>query len=241
MTNQSNSLPQPRILTKNYILNRLPEEDLERLRPDLEKVTLNNGLVIYQPEEPIEYVYFPDNAMISVVANTFSGQTAEVGVIGYEGLAGIDVFMGSDMTLNEHVVQLPDGALRIKTAAIIKEFKRAGALHDLILRFVRLLMLQISQTALCNRLHSIEERLVRWLLLCHDRLESDELKLTQEFLGIMLGTNRATVTLAAITLQDVGYIKYKRGLITIKDRAGLEDFSCECYEIIKQEYDRLMT
>jgi CRP-like cAMP-binding protein len=147
--------------------------------------------------------------------------------------------MGADSSLNETNVQLPDGAMRMKASVIRERFKEGGALQDSVLKFIRLLMLQISQTALCNRLHTVEERLARWLLLCHDRATSDELKLTQEFLSIMLGTNRATVTVAAIALQGGGYIKYVRGLITVLDREGLEHFSCDCYRTVKEEYDRV--
>lgn len=239
MPDQSSPSPKQSFSSKNLILNSLPQEDFERLMPDLEPVQLSLGQIIYRAEEPIEYVYFPQDAMISVIANTSSGQSAEVGVIGREGIIGIDVFMGSNITLNDHIIQLADGGLRITTAAVKKEFKRAGALHDEILRFMRLLMVQISQTALCNRLHTVEERLARWLLLCLDRSETDDLRLTQEFLAIMLGSNRATVTLSALTLQNNGYIKYSRGQITIKDRVGLEDFVCDCYQIVKDEYERL--
>ena len=240
MPDQSSFSTPPRLSSKNHILDSLPDQDFERLRPDLEAVQLDLGQIIYRSEEPIECVYFPNNAMISVVANTYGGQSAEVGVIGHEGITGIDVLMGSDSTLNENIIQLPGGALRIKTAAVRSEFKRGGALHDSILCFTRLLMLQISQTAVCNRLHTVEERLARWLLLCRDRAATNELKLTQEFLSIMLGTNRATVTMAAIGLQNIGSIKYTRGLITIIDRQGLEDFSCDCYQTVKKEYDKLM-
>lgn len=238
MSENSSLSTQPRLSTQNCILNALPKEDFERLLPDLEEVNLALGQVIYRVEEPIEYVYFPNNAVISVIANTAEGQCVEVGVIGREGITGIDVLMGADSTLNENIIQYPDDALRINTAAIKKEFKRAGAFHDLSLRFIRLLMIQISQTALCNRLHTVEERLSRWLLMCHDRAEADELTLTQEFLGYMLGTNRATVTVSAIALQSAGFIKYSRGLITVVDRKGLEDFACDCYKTVKQEYDR---
>lgn len=227
------------LATRNLILNALPKEDYERLLPDLEQVNLDLGQVVYRAEEPIMHLYFPNNAMISVIANTSNGQCAEVGVIGYEGIIGIDALMGSDSTMNENIIQLADGALQIKTAAIREEFKRAGALHDSILRFMRLLMVQISQTALCNRLHTVEERLARWLLMCHDRSATGKLQLTQEFLSIMLGANRATVTLAAITLQHIGYIKYSRGDIAITDREGLESFTCPCYQTVKQEYDRV--
>ena len=222
----------------NHILKSLPKEDFNRLLPDLEKVTLDLGQVLYRAEEPIEYVYFPDYAMISVVANTVNGQSTEVGVIGNEGMTGFDVLMGADYSLNENIVQISDGAFRVKTGVIQKEFKLCGAFHDSFLGFARLLLLQISQTAVCNRLHSIEERLARWLLMSRDRSESDDLHLTQEFVAIMLGTNRATVTMSAITIQDIGYIKYKRGHIEITDREGLEDFTCDCYKTIKREYDR---
>lgn len=238
MSNQSNLSAKQHLATRNLILNALPKAEYEHLLPHLEEVQLDLGQIIYRAEEPIEYVYFPNNSMISVIANTVSGQTAEVGVIGFEGIIGIDVFMGSNMTLNENIIQLADGALRIKTEIIQQEFKRAGVLHDQVLNFMRLLMIQISQTALCNRLHSAEERLARWLLLCHDRSASDDLHLTQEFLSIMLGANRATVTLSAITLQHIGYIKYVRGRIKIKDREGLEDFVCDCYHTVKREYNR---
>lgn len=238
MPKNINLSTQARFSTTNYILNTLPDEEFERLLPDLEPVELKLGQVLYRPEEPIEYVYFPNNTMISVVAVTAEGQSAEIGIIGREGMIGMDVLMGSDSTLNEHIVQHPNGAFRINTAAIKQEFKRGGALHDLLLNFTRVMMIQIGQTALCNRLHTVDERLARWLLLCRDRSGTAELQLTQEFLSIMLGTNRATVTMSAIALQSAGFIKYARGHITIKDHEGLEDFTCECYQIVKKVYDR---
>lgn len=227
-----------RLATKNYILQSLPPADFARMSPDLEPVKFAPGETLYHSHTKIEYVYFPDHSMASVVATTSEGQCAETGVIGREGIVGTDVLLGADSTINETFIQLADGALRMKTAAARAEFRRAGAFHDLWLKFVRLLMLQIGQTALCNRLHTVEERLARWLLLCRDRSRTDELKLTQEFLGIMLATNRSTVTTAAIVLQGGGLIKYSRGLITVLDREGLEHFSCECYRTVKAEYDR---
>lgn len=224
---------------ENLILNALPEEEYERLLPDLEPVELFLGQILYRPEEPIEYVYFPVSSMVSVIASTADGQSAEVGVIGREGMTGIDVLMGGDSTLNTHIVQHPNGAFRTKTAVIKREFKCGGALHDELLKFTRLLMIQIAQTALCNRLHTVEERLARWLLLCADRSGTDELQLTQEFLAIMLGTNRVTVTMSAIALQNTGYIKYTRGRITITNHEELENFACDCYRTVKREYDRL--
>lgn len=230
---------QPRHSTKNIILNALPDEDYQRLHPHLEPVQLKLGQVLYRPEEPIAHVYFPDNAMSSVIATTADGQSAEVGVIGREGIVGVDVLMQVDSSPNEQMIQFPDGGLRIKTEAIREEFKRGGAFHDLSLKYIHALMMQISQTALCNRLHSVEQRLARWLLMCHDRAKGDELTLTQEFLSIMLGVNRPTVTNSAVLLQGGGFIKYSRGKITILDREGLEDFTCDCYEVVKPEYDRL--
>ena len=227
------------VSTKNYILNSLPAAEFERLLPDLEPVKVGLGAILYRPEQTIEYVYFPNDAMASIVATTTEGQSAETGVVGREGIVGVDVLMGSDISFNETFIQLAGGGLRMKTSVIRERFKEGGALQNSILKFIRLMMLQISQTALCNRLHTVEERLARWLLLCHDRAASDKLHLTQEFLGIMLGANRSTVTTAAITLQGGGFIKYSRGLITILDRAALEHFSCDCYRTVKEEYDRV--
>ncbi len=229
---------QSRHSTKNLILNALPEKDFERLLPDLEPVELKLGQVLCRPEESINHIYFPNNSIVSVVAMTPEGQCTEVGVIGREGLVGMDALLGADSALNENIVQHAGGALRININAIKTEFKRSGALHDSLLLFTRLLMIQISQTALCNRLHSLEERLTRWLLLCRARSGNDELQLTQEFLASMLGANRATVTMSAIALQSAGFIKYRRGHITITDHEGLKDFSCDCYETVKREYDR---
>ncbi len=223
---------------KNHILKALPDEDYKRLFPDLERVELPLGKFIYRAEEKIKYVYFPENAMISVVANTPQGQSVEVGVIGREGASGLNALLGVDTALNDTMIQLPDGAFKISTTALLKEFRRAGALHDLMLRSLYNYIAQISQTALCNRLHSIEERLARWLLMCHDRSENDNLKLTQEFLSIMLGAQRASITIAAITIQAAGYIKYSRGNIKILDREGLEDFTCGCYQIVADEIKR---
>ncbi len=234
----SNPSTQSRLSTKNYILNALPEEDFNRLLPDLTPVKLPHGQILYRPDEPIEYVYFPNNSVISVVAITADGQSVESGVIGREGMAGVNVLMGVDSMPNENIIQLADGALRMSTAAVRREFKRGGALHDLLLRFMHALMIQIGQTTLCNRLHSTDQRLSRWLLICHDRSETNEMKLTQEFLAIMLGADRARVTMSAIALQSAGYIKYSRGNIVVTDREGLEDFTCACYQSVKQEYDR---
>ncbi|MEO8074134.1 MAG: Crp/Fnr family transcriptional regulator [Acidobacteriota bacterium] len=224
--------------TRNSILNNLPEEDYQRLLPDLELVDLPHGQFIYRPDEQIKQVYFPNNSMVSLIATTPEGQSAEVGVIGFEGIVGSDVLMGVDSTSNESIVQLAGGALRIGANVLKEEFNKGVAFHDLSLRFIHNLMAQISQTALCNRLHTVEERLSRWLLMCRDRSEDDIMHLTQEFLAIMLGTQRATVTVAAIHLQSANLIKYSRGNIIVTDRKGLEEFTCECYQVVKEAYER---
>jgi CRP-like cAMP-binding protein len=224
----------PRFETNNYILNSLPDEEYKRLHPDLEEVDLPRNRSIYRADEPIKHVYFPHTAMISVVTNTSSGESIEAGIIGWEGMAGIEVLMGVNSTSNESMVQLADGGLQIKTEAVRKEFNRGETLQKISLRYMHSLLMQVSQTALCNRLHSLEQRLSRWLLMCRDRARSDEVRLTQEFLSIMLGVNRPTVTIAATNLQNAGFIEYSRGRITIVDAKRLEKFTCECYGAVKK-------
>jgi CRP-like cAMP-binding protein len=172
----------------NLILKSLSEKELGRLLPELERVDLTHARMIYYPEQAIDYVYFPGNAMISVVAYTSAGQSAEVGVIGREGLAGHDVFLGSNSTPYEYIVQIPNGGWRLNIQAAKLEFDVGASFHDAVLDFIRRMMLQIGQTALCNRLHTAEERLARWLLMCNDRTDGTSLDLTQEFLSKMLGS-----------------------------------------------------
>jgi CRP-like cAMP-binding protein len=225
-----------RLITKNRILDALSDEDFQRLLPHLEPIDLKLGQTLYRPEGRINYVYFPVNSMASVIATTADGEAAEVGVIGCEGMVGVEVILGVDSSSKEVIVQGANGAFRVKTEDIRAEFNLGKSFQKIILRFVYSLMTQISQTALCNRLHVIEQRLARWLLLSHDRAEADELTLTQDFLSVMLGVNRPTVTTSAIILQGAGFIKYMRGHITILDREGLEDFACECYETVQEAY-----
>jgi CRP-like cAMP-binding protein len=176
--------------------------------------------------------------MISLVSQLSDGSSVEVGLTGFEGMAGLPVVLGVDRSPHECMAQIPDGAVRASSRAIINEFKRGGALQHLLLRYAQSLMLQISQVATCNRVHLVEERLARWLLMSQDRCVGDDLPLTQEFIAMMLGVRRAGVTGAAVSLQAEGLISYSRGHITITDRAGLEDFACECYEVVKAEFDR---
>lgn len=222
----------------NRILKNLPPDVSERLSPHLEYIDAPTDMKIYESYERISHVYFPINSVASIVASTETGQMAEVGVVGNEGAVGIDVAMGTDRSPHKSMIQIAGPIQRIDAQAFTEEFRRFGIFHDRILAFVQKLYAQIGQTTLCNRLHHVEERLPRWLLMCHDRIAGDVLPLTQEFIALMLGTSRVSVTRAAIDLQDIGYIRYVRGRITILDRPGLEDGACECYKIVKREYDR---
>jgi CRP-like cAMP-binding protein len=188
----------------------------------------------------MDYVYFTSRGMISLISQLSDGSSVEIGIVGYEGMVGVSSVLGVDRSPHETMVQVPDGALRVKTSVLRDEFKRGGALQDALLRYVQMLLLQTSQIAACNRLHSIGERLARWLLMSQDRCRCDELPFTQEFLAMMLGIRRAGVTEAALILQAEEYITYRRGRVKILDRAGLEDFTCECYRIVKDEFDRLV-
>jgi CRP-like cAMP-binding protein len=227
------SSPSP-FSTKNLILTGLPPQDLERLRPHLEAVDLKHGEILYEMDEPVDFIYFPNLGMISVVTTTISGQTAEVGVIGREGIGGVEAMLNDGATsLNRQMIQMPGEGLRAKTSVMKKEFDLGGAFQKAALGSTRAMMAQMGQTALCNRLHTAEQRLAKWLLMCHDRAVGDVLPITQEFAAIMLGANRTSVTLAAGNLQDQGFIEYSRGRVTISDRAGLEGFACECYERLR--------
>jgi CRP-like cAMP-binding protein len=226
--------------SSNRILAALPAEDYERLVSQLEPVELSHSQILYQAGGAMDYVYFPLKSIVSLISQLSDGSSVEVGVTGYEGMVGVSVVLGVDRSPHEVMVQVPDSALRVKTSVLQAEFKRGGALQDSLLRYVQMLLLQTGQIAACNRLHSIGERLARWLLMCHDRCGRDELPLTQDFLALMLGIRRAGVTEAAIILQTEGYISYRRGQVTILDREGMEDFACECYRIVKDEFQRLV-
>lgn len=231
-------VPSPQSI--NHLLASLPPADYERLKAHLEPVELHHGNVLYKAGDQIDYLYFPFNSMVSLISSLSDGSSVEIGITGYEGMLGISAVLGVDVSPHEAMVQIPDGAVRIKVGALREEFNRGGALHDSLLRYLQLLLLQTGQIAACNRLHSISERLARWLLMSQDRCRSDNLPLTQEFLSIMLGIRRAGVTEAALILQGQEFISYRRGQVRILDRAGLEDFTCECYEIVKDEFDRVV-
>jgi CRP-like cAMP-binding protein len=227
-------------VTQNRLLAALPLEVYERLQPDLEPASLALGEVIYEAHDALSHVYFPTTAIVSLLYTMENGATAEMGVVGCDGVVGIAVFMGGDTTPNRAVVQSAGGAVRLKLKRFRDEFKRVGALHRLLLLYTQALLTQMSQTAVCNQLHSVEKRLCRSLLLSHDRQQSDELLMTQELIANMLGVRREAVSVAAHRLQDAGLIRYKRGHVTIVDRPGLESVVCECYQVVKTECERLL-
>jgi CRP-like cAMP-binding protein len=218
----------------------LPPDEYERLLPHLEQVFFALGEVIYESGGRQEFIYFPTTAIISLLYMMQNGSSAEMGVAGNEGLVGIALFMGGDTVPNRAVVQSAGNALRMETKVLQDEFARGGMFQRLLLRYTQALMTQMSQTAVCNRLHSVEQQLCRWLLLTRDRLNSDELVMTQELIANMLGVRREGVTVAAQRLQETGLISYVRGRIKILDRRGLEETVCECYGVVKDEYDRLL-
>ena len=223
---------------KNLVLNALPRGEYARLLPDLEAVSLPLGETLYRSGDLIEYVYFPGDALVSLITHMKDGGAIEVGLIGRDGMVGIPVLLGDDIAFEEAIVQIAGDALRMRTAAFKEELKQGhSSLLTRLLLYTRTLMKQVAQTAACNRRHTTEKRLSRWLLMCHDRVGSDELALTQEFISNMLGTRRAGVSSAAISLRQEGFISYSRGHVRILKRKGLEAFTCECYGAVKWETD----
>lgn len=225
----------------NRILAALPRREYESIEPRLKLVRLELGANLYLPEQKIEYCYFVTCGVVSLLAALENGATVEAGVIGPEGMVGIAAILGADSTPNLALIQGEGQAMRISTPDLRAEFRNGGKLRDLILRYTHTLFTQVAQTAACNRLHSIEQRLARWLLLTQDRVVSPEFVLTQDFLSRMLGVRRAGVSVAASTLRQAGLIDYRRGTMVVLDRKGLEHYSCECYRIVRDEYDRYPT
>lgn len=224
----------------NQLLSSLSPKEYQVLEPHLEEVSLPLGKVLYELSEPIEFVYFPNHAMVSLVSIMENGATTEVGMIGNDGMVGIPVFLGGNSTTNRAVVQIAGSAMRMDANILKTNFRRGGELQQILLLYTQAFLTQVSQTATCNRLHSLEERLARWLLLAHDCALKDELLLTQEYIANMLGTRRASVTVAAGLLQQSGLIQYSRGKIKILNRSGLQTSACECYNIVKEEHNRLL-
>ncbi|MGA9997281.1 MAG: Crp/Fnr family transcriptional regulator [Pyrinomonadaceae bacterium] len=225
---------------ENRLLAALPSEEYERLRPSLEHVSFALGEVVYESGGHLDYVYFPTTAIISLLYMMENGSSAEMGLAGNEGVVGIALFMGGGTMPNRAVVQSAGRAVRMKARALQTEFALGSKFQQLLLRYTQALITQISQTAVCNRLHAVEQQLCRWLLLSHDRVQADELVMTQELIADMLGVRREGVTVAAGQLQDAGAISYVRGRIKILDRQKLEAIACECYKVVKDEFDRLL-
>jgi len=225
---------------QNHLLAALPASDYARLLPDLELVPLPLGWAIYEAGGKLGYVYFPTSAIISLLYVMEDGSSAEIAVAGHEGLVGIALFMGGETTPSRAVVQSAGYGYRLRAIVLKKEFDQGGTLHQLALRYTQALITQMAQTAVCNRHHSVEQQLCRWLLLSLDRLPSNELKMTQELIANMLGVRREGVTEAAGKLQKAGLIHYSRGHITVIDRPKLEKRVCECYGVVKKEMDRLL-
>jgi len=225
---------------QNHLLAALPAADYERLLPDLELVPLPLGWAVYEAGGKLGYVYFPTNSIISLLYAMEDGSSAEIAVTGHDGLVGIALFMGGESTPSRAVVQSAGYGYRLRASALKKEFEQGGALQHLALRYTQALITQMAQTAVCNRHHSVEQQLCRWLLLSLDRLPSNELAMTQELIANMLGVRREGVTEAAGHLQAAGLIHYSRGHITVLDRPKLEQRVCECYAVVKKEMDRLL-
>lgn len=225
---------------KNHLLAALLEEEFARIEPHLEFISLPLGKVIYESGDKMTHVYFPTTAIISMLYIMENGATAEIGIAGNNGLIGSALFMGSESTSSRAVVQSKGDAIRIKAEPLQTEFDKGGLFQRLLLRYTQSLMTQISQTAVCNRLHTVDQQLCRWLLINHDQLETNKLVMTQELIANMLGVRREGVTIAARKLQERGLIKYSRGTIIMTNRKGLEEASCECYQIVMDEYNRLL-
>ena len=228
-----------RLPMQNRLLGKLPSEELTALHPHMEQVSLSHGQVIILPYEPIPFVYFPVNSLLSLVTVMEDGSTVESGSIGREGMAGLPILLDAGTTPMQTLTQIPGTAVRIKAEIIKEAFDRGGALQKLLHRYMHTIIVIGSQSAACNRLHHIEARLCRWLLMSSDGVDSDELRLTQDFLATMLGVRRSGVSEAASKLQGKGLIRYQRGHVQIVDRKSLETSACECYGVVSAEYNRL--
>jgi len=226
---------------QNNLLSALPAAEFARLSPQLELVALPLGETLFEPGGQLQHAYFPTTAIVSLHYVMESGASSESAGVGNEGVVGISLFMGGDTTPSSAVVKSGGHAYRLPRRALMKEFDRTGMLQRLLLRYTQALITQMTQTAVCNRHHSVEQQLCRWLLSTLDRIPSGELVMTQDLVASMLGVRREGVTEAAGTLQDAGFIRYRRGHIAVLDRSGLEARSCECYAVVRKELDRLLS
>jgi CRP-like cAMP-binding protein len=225
---------------RNQLLDALPHEQWERWRLQLEYVDVPLGLVLYEPGNILAHVYFPTTAIVSLLYVMKNGESAEIAVVGNEGVVGVSLFMGGESTSSRALVQSAGGAYRLSAELVKQEFERAGPVLHLLLRYTQALMTQMVQTAACNKHHSLDQQLCRWLLLSLDRLQGTEMLMTPTLIAHMLGVTQDVATEGALTLQDAGLIAYKDGRIRVLDRNTLEKRSCECYAVVKQEYDRLL-
>jgi CRP-like cAMP-binding protein len=226
---------------ENLLLRALPDNVYQRLVPDLKRVSIERGYVLHRPGETIDVLHFPLDCVISVTITMADGKTAETGVIGNREVAGINAFMGGrETTQTEYIAQLPGEALKIRAAPLREEFSRNSEMRDVMLKYTQAYVAQISQNAACNRLHEARSRYARWMLETRDRVESDNIELTQEFISQMLGVRRASVNQIGTTFEKAGVIHTSRGRTSILDHATLEAASCECYRVLKDEYDRLL-
>jgi CRP-like cAMP-binding protein len=225
---------------KNLLLAALPDMEWQRWLPQLEPVDMPLGLVLYESGATLSHVYFPTTAIVSLLYVMENGASAEIAVVGNEGIIGISLFMGGESTPSRAVVQSAGKGVRLKAQVVKDEFNRAGPVLHLLLRYTQALITQMAQTAVCNRHHSLDQQLCRWLLLSLDRLQDNELVMTQELIANMLGVRREGVTEAALKLQQDGLIRYARGRITVLDRPAIERRTCECYAVVHKEYQRLL-
>lgn len=233
-------MPRPHAPRQNQLLAALPAADFARIEPQLELVEMPLGEVLYESGAQMRHVFFPTSAIISLLYVMEDGASAEIAVVGNEGVVGVSLFMGGETTLSRAIVQSAGHAYRLRGAMIKDEFCRAGPMQHLLLRYTQALLTQMSQTAVCNRHHSLDQQLCRWLLLSFDRLPNDTLVMTQELIANMLGVRREGVTEAAGNLQRAGLIEYHRGHIKLLDRSGLEERVCECYDVVRREFQRLL-
>jgi len=225
---------------QNQLLAALPPAEWDRLRPRMELQPMPLGHVLYEPGTTMRHVYFPTTSIVSMLYVMENGSSAEIAIVGHEGIVGISLFMGGETTSSRAVVQSAGHAYRVPGQYLKEEFFRAGPLQRLLLRYTQALITQMGQTAVCNRHHTVEQQLCRWLLMSLDRLPSNELQMTQELIANMLGVRREGVTESAGRLQKLGLIQYNRGHITVVDRPALEAHACECYAVVKREFDRLL-
>jgi len=226
--------------TENRLLAALPRGEYERLVPHLERVHLTQGRVIFEAGDRVRHAYFPSGGIISMLSMTEEGETIEVAMVSNEGMVGVPIVLRAGVAPYRTMVQIPGDALRVKAEVLLKEFNQGGRFQDLLLRYAHAVLAHVAQSAVCGRFHTVEARLGRWLLVTRDRINSDSFHYTQEFLSHMLGTPRTVVSIAACRLQDEGLIRYRRGRITILDRAGLEAAACECYRAVLREIDHII-